>query len=127
MALVACLADTPAVANQIKMTAEELGHEVQSLCASCLDRATRQWLRALNPDVIVLELARALDNLHLYFFLRSDAELRRTPVFLASNGRNLSEQAAMLEADGYLSSPFDLRRLVEFLQHDGELTEACAA
>jgi CheY-like chemotaxis protein len=127
MALVACLADTPVLAKQIRTKAEELGHEVESLCASCLDRATRQWLRALNPDVIVLELSRALDNLHFYFFLRSDSELRHTPVILAANGRNLSEQATMLEADGYLNGPFDLGSLGGYLERDLALEEAVAA
>lgn len=128
MALVACLADTATLAAQIAAKTEELGHQVQHLCASSLDRAFRQGLKALAPDLIVLEVTRALDNPHLYFFLRSDSSLRHTPVVLVANGRNLAHQATILEADGFLNAPFDLDALADFLpEHKDMLASAVAA
>lgn len=128
MALVACLADTPALVSQISQQVEELGHQVQVHCASYLDRTIRQGLRTLKPDIILLELTRALDNPHLYFFMRTDSLLRDVPVILVAHGHNLSERAAVLGADGFLNSPFDLDQLADFLPEEvSELRAAMVA
>jgi DNA-binding response OmpR family regulator len=127
MARILCLADTPTLATQVVSKVAELGHDVEHMHASGLDKAFREALRAAQPDLILLELTRALDNPHLYFFMRSDSALRDTPVVLMANGRNLGEQAAILEADGYLNCPFDMHRLVDFLDAVAAPLEAAVA
>ncbi|MBK9710332.1 MAG: hypothetical protein IPO81_03215 [Kouleothrix sp.] len=84
----------------------EGGHSIHIMSASRLTNELRQAVQSLAPDLILLELSHAIDNPHLYFFLRSDRVTRNTPIILVSAGRRLAHQAEIFDADGYLQRPF---------------------
>jgi CheY-like chemotaxis protein len=106
MTQVVCFSDSAAVISAVRqgLTAEEV--VVHTLPASRLTDELRQMVCALAPDLFLLELSQALDNPHIYFFLRSDHATRNIPVVLISAGSRLEQHAKMLEADGYLQRPF---------------------
>lgn len=106
MAQVVCFSDSAAVISAVRqgLTAEEV--VVHTLPASRLTDELRRMVRALAPDLFLLELSQALDNPHIYFFLRSDDATRNIPVILILAGSRLEQHARMLEADGYLQRPF---------------------
>ncbi len=115
MARIVCFSDNAAVVGIVRQGLADREHSLHVLAASHLTNDLRQAVRRLAPDVILLELSQALDNPHLYFFLRSDQATRNIPVILLSSGAWLEQQAAMLGADGYLQRPFaadQLRRTV---------------
>lgn len=102
MARIVCFSDDVAF---LRIMQQELGdneHEVCLLPASHLSHEVRDLVRQLSPDVIVLEINRATDNPHLYFFLRSDDTTRSTPIILLSSGAQVEQQARLLGADGFL-------------------------
>ncbi len=106
MARILCFADNAAVAQAIQQGIGRGEHTVHMLPASRLTSELRQTVQRLDPDMILLELSQAVDNPHLYFFLRADQVTRNTPIILLSAGRRLAQQAEMLDADGYLQRPF---------------------
>src|SRR5689334_17552954 len=106
MANIVCFCDTTAVTYVVQQGFIDSEHDLYLLSASCLTKKTREEIYQLVPDVILLELTPALDNAHLYFFLRSDQYTRHIPIILLSSNLHLQQQAAILEADGYLQRPF---------------------
>ena len=63
-----------------------------------------------------MEMTPALDNLPLFFFLRSDDTTRETPVIMLSSQKRHQQQATMLGADAFvlrLQLPELLRGTVE--------------
>jgi CheY-like chemotaxis protein len=106
MARIVCFSDNAAVVRVVRQGLNDREHSLHILAASRLTNDLRQAVRRLAPDVILLELSQALDNPHLYFFLRSDQATRHIPIILLSSGARLEQQAAMLGADGYIQRPF---------------------
>lgn len=111
MARIVCFSDNAVVARVVRQGLNDQEHSLHILAASRLTNDLRQAVRHLAPDVILLELSQALDNPHLYFFLRSDQATRHIPIILLSAGARLEQQAAMLGADGYLQRPFAAEQL----------------
>jgi CheY-like chemotaxis protein len=111
MARIVCFADNAAVANVVQQGLGDREHTLYFLTASRLTNELRQTVQHLAPDVILLELSHALDNPHLYFFLRADRATRHIPIILVSSGARLEQQAAILGADGYLQRPFGVEQL----------------
>lgn len=111
MARIVCFTDNAAVARIVRQGLGDREHTFHVLAASHLTNDLRQAVRRLAPDVILLELSQAIDNPHLYFFLRSDQATRNIPVILLSSGARLEQQAAMLGADGYVQRPFAAEQL----------------
>jgi DNA-binding response OmpR family regulator len=106
MARIICFADSTAVLHAVQQGLGEEEHTIHLMSASRLTSELRQAVQRIAPDVILLELSHATDNPHLYFFLRADHVTRNTPIILVSAGKRLSQQAEMLDADGYLQRPF---------------------
>jgi CheY-like chemotaxis protein len=106
MARIVCFSDNAAVAHVVQQGVRDRQHTLHFLAASRLTNDLRQTVQRLAPDVILLELSQAIDNPHLYFFLRSDQFTRNIPIILLSSGARLAQQASMLGADGYLQRPF---------------------
>jgi CheY-like chemotaxis protein len=111
MARIVCFTDNTAVARIVQQSLTDLQHSLSFLTASRLTDDVRQQVRRLAPDVILLELSQTIDNLHLFFFLRSDQATRHIPVIMLSSGGRLDLQATMLGADGYLQRPFHVDQL----------------
>jgi CheY-like chemotaxis protein len=115
MAHIVCFADSPAVISAVRQDLSGHEHDLHFMAASQLTGELRRTVQRLAPDVILMELSQAIDNPHLYFFLRSDQATRNIPIILLSGGTWLAHQAAVLGADGYLQRPFaadQLRRTV---------------
>ena len=106
MARIICFADSAAVLHAVQQGLNDETNTIQLMSASRLSGELRQAVQQFAPDIILLELSHATDNPHLYFFLRSDHITRNTPIILVSAGKRLSQQAEMLDADGYLQRPF---------------------
>lgn len=106
MARIICFADSAAVLHAVQQGLGQEDHTVHLMSASQLTNELRQAVQRIRPDLILLELSHAKDNPHLYFFLRSDQFTRNTPIIVVSAGKRLANQAAMLDADGYLQRPF---------------------
>ena len=100
MSSIVCFTDSSAVTHATQHLLS--GHELHVLSASRLTDAVRQLVGQIAPDVILLELSASMDNAHLYFFLRADRTTRNIPVILVSPSEFVEQQAAILEADGYL-------------------------
>ena len=111
MAKILCFCDTTAIAYAVQQGFIDSEHDLHLLSASCLTNQTREEIYQLGPDVILLELTPALDNAHLYFFLRADRYTRHIPIILLSGSLRLQQQAIVLEADGYLQRPFGNEQL----------------
>jgi CheY-like chemotaxis protein len=106
MARIVCFTDSAAIIHVVQQGLRDRQHSLHFLAASQLSSELRLTVQQLAPDVILLELSQTLDNPHLYFFLRSDQATRHIPIIMLSSGGRLSQQAAMLGADGYLQRPF---------------------
>lgn len=106
MARIVCFADSPAVISAVCQELSGREHDFHFMAASQLTGELRRAVQRLAPEVILMELSQAIDNPHLYFFLRSDQATRSIPIILLSGGAWLAQQAAMLGADGYLQRPF---------------------
>lgn len=111
MARIVCFSDNAIVAGTVRQGLSDRGDSLHFLAASHLTNDLRQAVRRLAPDVILLELSQAIDNPHLYFFLRSDQATRDIPIILLSSGARIEQQAAMLGADGYVQRPFAAEQL----------------
>lgn len=111
MARIVCFSDNAIVAGTVRQGLSDRGDSLHFLAASHLTNDLRQAVRRLAPDVILLELSQAIDNPHLYFFLRSDQATRDIPIILLSSGARIEQQAAMLGADGYVQRPFAVDQL----------------
>ena len=106
MARIVCFADSPAVISAVRQELSGREHDFHFMAASQLTGELRRAVQRLAPEVILMELSQAIDNPHLYFFLRSDQATRSIPIILLSGGTWLAQQAAMLGADDYLQRPF---------------------
>ena len=106
MARIVCFSDNIAVTSAVRQGLSGREHHLLVLAASRLTSELRQTVQRLAPDVILLELSQAVDNPHLYFFLRSDQATRNIPIILLSASVRLEQQAAILGADGFLQRPF---------------------
>jgi CheY-like chemotaxis protein len=124
MARIVCFSDNAAVAHVVQQGLRDRQHTLHFLAASRLTNDLRQTVQRLAPDVILLELSQAIDNPHLYFFLRSDQFTRNIPIILLSSGARLAQQATMLGADGYLQRPFAADQLSRMIA--AHLTPASA-
>lgn len=111
MARILCFSDTTSVAFALQQGREERNDDVHVLSASRLSDQTRERVRQLNPDVIIMEVTRALDNPHIFFFLRSDQSTRMTPIILVSTTGQLALHAEIFQADSYVENPFDTQAL----------------
>lgn len=100
MCRIICFTDTGAVASTVEATLGD--HDLYLLSATRLTADVRDLVKRLAPDVVLLELTRALDNAHLFFFLRSDQVTRDTPVILVSPSDFTTHHADILEADSVL-------------------------
>jgi len=105
MTRIVCFSDSAATVHLVRQGLSGREHTLHVMAASQLTSDLRQTVLRLSPDVILLELSQAIDNPHLYFFLRSDQATRHIPIILLSSGARLEQQAAMLGADGYLQRP----------------------
>jgi CheY-like chemotaxis protein len=115
MARIACFSDNAAIMRIVQQGLGAADHIINLLPASQLTDGLRQAVQSFSPDVILLELSHAMDNPHIFFFLRSDATTRNTPIILVSAGTRLEQQAAILGADGYLQRPFATEQLVNVM------------
>jgi CheY-like chemotaxis protein len=106
MAHIICFSDSAAVISAVRQGLSDADHALHVLPASRLSEDVRQTVRTLSPEVILLELSQALDNPHLYFFLRSDQTTRYTPIILLSGSARVERYAQILDADAYLQRPF---------------------
>ncbi|NOK59989.1 MAG: hypothetical protein GFH27_549291n182 [Chloroflexi bacterium AL-W] len=111
MARILCFSDTIAVAFALEQGRDGKHDDVHVLSASSLSDQTRERARQLNPDVIVLEVTRTLDNPHIFIFLRSDQSTRMIPIILVSTSNQIALHAEILGADSYVHNPFDTHAL----------------
>ena len=127
MARIICFADNAAVVRAVQQECGDSEHAIQVLSASRLTNELRQTVQHFAPDLILLELSHAIDNPHLYFFLRADQITRATPIILVSSGNRLAQQAEMLGADGYVERPFLAEQLRSVLKPASGVRHAVAA
>ncbi|MCS6839175.1 MAG: response regulator [Roseiflexus sp.] len=107
MARVVCLSDTVSLVRLVREEVTSSGHLLVPLPGSRLNDALRQAVRQAAPDVVLFELTNAIDNPHIYFFLRSDQATRHLPVIFLSSRPDLDLLAPALGADGYLHLPLE--------------------
>ncbi len=115
MSRIVCLSDTVSLVRLAREEVTACGHLLTPLPGARLNDALRRAVRQAAPDVVLFELTNALDNPHIYFFLRSDQATRHIPVILLSSRPDLELLAAALGADGYLSLPLDRAALRDTL------------
>jgi CheY-like chemotaxis protein len=127
MARIICFSDSAAVIHAVQQGLDEAEHTLHLLSASQLTTELRETVQHLTADVILLELSHAIDNPHLYFFLRADCSTRNIPIILVSAGQRLAQQAQILGADGYLQRPFASEQLLGAVMPYFELQQACVA
>ncbi|NJO83433.1 MAG: hypothetical protein HC828_11845 [Blastochloris sp.] len=123
MARLICFIDTTATAYAVQQGANGSDHELHILPASHLTQETREEVCQLAPDIVLLELTRAMDNAHLYFFLRADQCTRDVPIILLSKSAYLDQHAAILQADGWLQCPFDTEAFLDMILTHAPLKE----
>lgn len=122
-----CFTDNQIVAQKLHQELTGPEYTLDVLPASKLTTELREAVERLAPNVILLEVSRAIDNPHLYFFLRSDRATRDVPIILFSSSKHLAEEALLLGAEGYLPLPFGSERLRTTLVSCLQLQRALAA
>jgi CheY-like chemotaxis protein len=115
MARIACFSDNPALVRAVRLGLSGREHAIFPLPSSRLTDDLRRTVRHLAPDIVLLELSHALDNPHLFIFLRADQATRHVPVIVLSSSPQLDLYAAALGADGFLSSAFTADELARAL------------
>lgn len=103
MARVVCFSDTTSLVRAVRQSISGREHSLFPLPGSRLTDDLRRTVRRAAPDVVVLELTRALDNPHLFFFLRSDAATRDVPVIVVADDPSLEPYAEALGADVFVA------------------------
>ncbi|MBC8161787.1 MAG: hypothetical protein H7Z42_11265 [Roseiflexaceae bacterium] len=117
MCTIVCFTDSGTVTSAVQATLGD--HDLHMLSASRLSADVRDVVQRLAPDVVLLELSRAMDNAHIFFFLRSDQTTRETPIVLVSANESSTHQARVLEADAVLTNaslPDKLRHTIARFQ-----------
>jgi len=66
MCRIVCFTDSGAVTSAVESTLDN--HDLHLLSATRLTADVRNLVQHLAPDIVLLELTRALDNAHLFFF-----------------------------------------------------------
>jgi CheY-like chemotaxis protein len=127
MARVVCFIDTNTIEYAMQQAMYGSEHDVYLLSASHLTCETRAAVCDIAPDIILLELTRALDNAHLYFFLRADQCTRDVPIILISGNPRLDQQAAILQADSFIQCPFEIETLLDMIITHAPLKERSVA
>ncbi len=113
MTTIACFVDNSILAQNLQQML--FGYDVHIFSASELNFQVRDQVQQLSPDIVLMEVTRAMENAHLYFFLRADEYTRATPVILISLSNHVAYQASVLEANGFLQAPFSSEQLYETL------------
>ncbi len=73
-------------------------------------------VRADPPSAVLMDLMMpVLSGAEATSTLKSDPTTARVPILAMSAGRNLTTMADAIPADGFVSKPFDLTRLVAVL------------
>jgi CheY-like chemotaxis protein len=116
MARIACFSDSTALVRAARLGLSGREHAIYPLPCSRLTDDLRQTVRQFAPDVALFELNHALDNPHLFIFLRADAATRDVPVIVVSEDEQLELYAIALGADGFLHSPFAQLQLEQALE-----------
>ncbi|MEN9937881.1 MAG: hypothetical protein RLZZ387_4460 [Chloroflexota bacterium] len=106
MARIVCFIDSAALVGAVRHGLSGREHALFPLPSSRLTDDLRRTVRQLSPDLFLLELTHALDNPHLFIFLRADAATRDVPVVVLAAGQKLALYAEALGADDFLSSAF---------------------
>lgn len=115
MARIACFTDCDDVAATLQSELQHSSHEWFVFPASRLDQALRNDVQSFCPDLMLLELNQALDNIHLLFFLSIEEAIRHAPLVFISADTNVRQQAFMFNADGALHYPFSADQLWDVL------------
>ncbi len=105
MARIACFTDEPTLACDASPIFERGGHSVAHFPARGLNDELRQAVQQFAPELVVVEVAANLDNLALFFFLRSDPATRTAPVVLLSTAPEMAEYAFAIGADAFVRMP----------------------
>jgi hypothetical protein len=105
MARIVCFSDSLTLVRTVCQSITSRDHTLFPLPGSQLTDHLRRTVCRLAPDVILIELTRALDNPHLFFFLRSDEATRHIPLVVIAPSPELEPYAAALGADGFLCEP----------------------
>ena len=101
MCRILCFTDSGALASTVQQVAQP--HELHMLSASRLAADVRTTVQRLKPDLVLLELNPAMDNAHLYFFLRSDQATRSIPVILVAPSELSNQQSAIFGSDAIVT------------------------
>jgi CheY-like chemotaxis protein len=113
MVQIACFADDEALLAVIQRALHQPGVSINMLSASALSDDVRQAARGAAPDLILLELAPALANAHVIFFLRADTAMRSVPIVLLSHTPYLTNHAAALGADAFIRLPATAEQIAD--------------
>ena len=127
MARIACFTDCDDIADRLQQELQHSTHEWYVFPASCLDQALREDVQSFCPDLVLLELNQAVDNMPLFFFLSVEAAIRHAPIVFISAELSIHQQALMFNADGALHYPFSIDQLWEILTTFVPLEHAMAA
>lgn len=116
MARIVCFSDSAALVRAVRLGLSGREHAIYPLPCSRLTDDLRRTVRQLAPDVILLELSHALDNPHLFIFLRADAATRNVPIVVLSPSPQTDLYAGALGADAFLCSPFTAEQIDRTIQ-----------
>jgi CheY-like chemotaxis protein len=108
--------DDAAIREFLRDLLDSEGYEVDE-AANGLEAVER--VRTNPPSAVLMDLMMPiLSGVEATSKLKSDPATAAVPILAMSAGRNLATMANAVPADGFVSKPFDLIRLVEVLaQH----------
>ncbi len=105
--------DNPALVYLLHAFLNGSGYHV----VNALARDAVPTARELQPAVILLDIAMPeLDGVQVCELLRADPDTASIPVIALSAQLNLHIHAAAMQADAYLSKPFELSTLLETVE-----------
>ncbi|GAC1500314.1 MAG: hypothetical protein NVS1B10_03790 [Candidatus Saccharimonadales bacterium] len=102
--------DNPAILDALQIMLEDEGYEVETT----IDGATTQNMTEPLPDLLLLDIwMSGVDGRDICKALKSSDITKKIPVIMVSATKDIAQIAKDCGADGFISKPFQMDRLLE--------------
>jgi two-component system response regulator MprA len=107
--------DDESIRDVIQMILTAEGHDVVTACDGLA--ALDQVQRSPFPDLILLDMKMPRMDGWAFADAYRRSSAPRAPIIVLTAAQDAAARALQINADGYLSKPFDLNDLVECVKH----------
>jgi CheY-like chemotaxis protein len=105
--------DDPAILDLVEMVLDEEGYQVRTASNG---REALDLLKTQQPSIVLLDLMMpVMDGWSFCRLVKDDVETSNLPIIVMSADRHLSQKADDVRADGFLTKPFDIDKLLDMV------------